>query len=229
MHYYQFNVGDYVKRTRHLTNTEDLAYRRLIDLYYTNESPMPDDPKQLARIISMRENKEEVADILKEFFELKNGCWHNSRADKEIAFYKSRADRARVNGAKGGRPKIQNNNPEETQWVNLGNPELTQPKAKQQPITNNQETTTNNKINGKAVRFAPPSLKDILDYFNQHQSNDFDGTKFFNYYESNGWMVGKNKMKKWESAASGWISRNPTVVNQQKEAYQIQPFPTGPQ
>ncbi|NDC25981.1 MAG: DUF1376 domain-containing protein, partial [Proteobacteria bacterium] len=34
MHYYPFHVGDYQAHTAHLTNTEDLAYRRMLDLYY---------------------------------------------------------------------------------------------------------------------------------------------------------------------------------------------------
>jgi len=34
MHYYQFNIGDYASHTRHLSDLEDLAYRRLLDAYY---------------------------------------------------------------------------------------------------------------------------------------------------------------------------------------------------
>ena len=39
MHYYSFNIGDYASHTRHLTAIEDLAYRRLLDLYYLHEQP----------------------------------------------------------------------------------------------------------------------------------------------------------------------------------------------
>jgi len=31
--------------------------------------------------------------------------------------------------------------------------------------------------------------------------------KFLNYYESNGWKVGKNSMKSWPAAMKGWLSR----------------------
>jgi hypothetical protein len=34
-----------------------------------------------------------------------------------------------------------------------------------------------------------------------------DAESFFMYYQSNGWQVGKNKMKCWKSAATGWLSR----------------------
>ena len=40
-----------------------------------------------------------------------------------------------------------------------------------------------------------------------------EAEKFWNFYDSKNWMVGKNKMKKWQSAASGWISRNKKDIN----------------
>ena len=40
MNYYNFHIGDYARRTRHLSVIEDLFYRRLLDLYYTTEAPL---------------------------------------------------------------------------------------------------------------------------------------------------------------------------------------------
>ena len=61
--------------------------------------------------------------------------------------------------------------------------------------------------------FSPPPKDDILNFF-MEKLDDFtamaESDKFFFYYESNGWKVGKNKMKDWKSAAAGWISR---IVN----------------
>jgi hypothetical protein len=34
---------------------------------------------------------------------------------------------------------------------------------------------------------------------------DVDGVKFINFYESKGWMVGKNKMKDWKAAIRTWV------------------------
>lgn len=122
MHYYQFNIGDYAKRTRHLTNLEDLAYRRLIELYYLTELPIKGEVKKIARLISMRENEGEVANVLDDFFICEGGYWTNKRVDEEIFKYHSKADTARSNGKKGGRPKKADGNPEITQPVNLANP-----------------------------------------------------------------------------------------------------------
>ena len=35
-----------------------------------------------------------------------------------------------------------------------------------------------------------------------------EGEAFYCFYESKGWMVGKNKMVKWTQALAGWMSRN---------------------
>ena len=56
-------------------------------------------------------------------------------------------------------------------------------------------------------RFIPPTLQECELYF-QAQGYPQEASKFFNYYDSNGWRVGKNKMQKWKSAAAGWISRS---------------------
>ena len=41
MNYYPFHIGDYLSATRHLSWEEDCAYRRLLDVYYTSEKPLP--------------------------------------------------------------------------------------------------------------------------------------------------------------------------------------------
>jgi uncharacterized protein YdaU (DUF1376 family) len=86
MNFYPFHIGDYISHTSHLTDEEDLAYRRMIDLYYMTESPLPNDYAWIARRV--KSSKEVISELLKEFFELEDdGLWHSSRADKEIAKY----------------------------------------------------------------------------------------------------------------------------------------------
>ena len=63
-------------------------------------------------------------------------------------------------------------------------------------------------------RFKVPEIKEIEIYFVKKNSDLNEASKFFNFYESKGWMVGRSKMKKWESAASGWIIRDNTQSNQ---------------
>lgn len=70
MYFYPFNVRDYLTKTRHLNLLEDLAYRRCLDCYYTEEAPLPKEPERVARLIAMPDNVQEVELVLREFFEL---------------------------------------------------------------------------------------------------------------------------------------------------------------
>jgi uncharacterized protein YdaU (DUF1376 family) len=85
MHYYQFNIGDYKSHTEHLSDLEDLAYRRMLDWYYLHEAPLPIDPAEIARLIRMRSHTDCIAVVLREFFVRTPNGWTNHRADQEIA------------------------------------------------------------------------------------------------------------------------------------------------
>lgn len=51
--------------------------------------------------------------------------------------------------------------------------------------------------------FAPPCPEEVMDYCRQRQ-NTVDPQRFVDYYTSNGWMVGRNKMKDWKAAVRSW-------------------------
>jgi uncharacterized protein YdaU (DUF1376 family) len=125
MHYYQFNIGDYASHTRHLDLLEDLAYRRILDLYYLHERPLNDDATVVAKQIGMRDDAATVRDVLNEFFERTDDGYISSRADKEIANFRSKIEQAsragkasaerRFNGRSTGVPTdVQPNNKQET-------------------------------------------------------------------------------------------------------------------
>ncbi len=84
------------------------------------------------------------------------------------------------------------------------------------PPDTDTDTDTDNIDKTKAKRFAAPSIDECKDYFVEKGSTHLEAQKFFDYYESNGWKVGKNKMKKWKSSASGWISRQSNFVQPNK-------------
>ena len=151
MHYYPFNIGDFSLHTSHLTLEEEAVYRRLLDYYYDTEQPIPVETQRVIRRLRLVNYESTVDTILDEFFIKQDDGWHNLRADIEIADYHSKANTARENGKKGGRPK--KNGGSKTQPVILANPDLTQTKAKQElepvtknyklePITINQEKET---------------------------------------------------------------------------------------
>ena len=135
MHYYSFHVSDYIHDTAHLSNYEDLAFRRLLDLYYTSEKPIPNKTHEVSRRIRMANQIHAVQTVLEEFFmfDMENDCWFHKRCDETIAAYQAKAERNREVGKLGGRPKSNPDaNPEETQVVSKHNPN-------QEPITNNHK------------------------------------------------------------------------------------------
>ena len=58
--------------------------------------------------------------------------------------------------------------------------------------------------NGK--RFTPPCVSDVREYI-QEKGYNLSADAFIDHYTSNGWMVGRNKMKDWKAAVRNWNSR----------------------
>ena len=51
-----------------------------------------------------------------------------------------------------------------------------------------------------------PTLKEVIEYFILKNIAQLEAERFFNYYESNGWLIGgKTKMKNWNAAARNWM------------------------
>lgn len=61
----------------------------------------------------------------------------------------------------------------------------------------------NNKENNKKKNFIKPTLEQIQSFIKDNSLN-VDANIFYDYYESNGWMVGKNKMKSYEATLRRW-------------------------
>ena len=75
------------------------------------------------------------------------------------------------------------------------------------------------KDKAKAKRFVKPNVEDVIDYCNE-RNNNVDAEKFYDYYSSNGWKVGKNPMKDWKAAARNWIRRKSEFsTNKKPTAY----------
>jgi len=117
MNYYPFHIGDYASATRHLSWDEDLAYRRLIDAYYTKEAPIPADKRAAYRLVcaTTEAQREAVDVVLAEFFVLVGEAWIHDRCEAEIhaATVKrekaSQSAKVRWSNAKAERTKSEGN------------------------------------------------------------------------------------------------------------------------
>lgn len=63
-----------------------------------------------------------------------------------------------------------------------------------------------NSICASQKRFTKPSLDEVSAYCAE-RGNKVDAEKWYDYYESNGWRVGKNAMKDWKAAVRTWEKR----------------------
>jgi len=54
----------------------------------------------------------------------------------------------------------------------------------------------------------PLSVGEVESLFGERGYPKGEAAKFWNYYEANGWRVGKNPMKDWRAAAAGWAMRS---------------------
>lgn len=133
-------------------------------------------------------------------------------------------------GKQGGRPKkIENEieTVEETEKAKKANA-LFEKQSKAKKAVNVNDTVTVNVNDTVTVinkerekkNFSPPSLLEVQDYISEKKYG-VNAHSFWNFYESKNWMVGKNKMKDWTKAISGWESRNNDKSNQNQNGKQI--------
>ena len=201
MRFYPFHVGDYQAHTGHLSDVEDLAYRRMLDLYYLSESALPNDAQWIARRIRMPAAIQEVRQILSEYFQTaEDGLQHNKRCDAEISSYQ----RMKTGGAKGAATKWANkrgNDKGDGEGNKEGNGEGTLT-----PIaTNNQEPGTRE---SRATRLpADWEPSDELIAFASKERPDLNlrttVMSFMNYWQA---KSGKDATKlDWDKTFKNWV------------------------
>jgi hypothetical protein len=70
----------------------------------------------------------------------------------------------------------------------------------------------------KPKRFSKPPVDDVRQYMAELNMNDMS-QRFVDYYESNGWKVGKNPMKDWKAAVRTWKQQNNDKQPKQESFY----------
>ena len=148
MHYYKFNIADYRKDTCHLTRVEHGIYRDLIDWYYLNEKPIPNDTDTVSRWLRLEtEEKPILIRVLSDFFVLVENEWHHKRIDSEIELYSEKCSTNGQNAKLGGRPK-------KTQSDTNGNRTKPSRIPNQEPLTNINITADESAKNQKPKRIT---------------------------------------------------------------------------
>lgn len=96
------------------------------------------------------------------------------------------------------------------------NPDVTECNASLLNVTIPSESTSasekKEESEGKG-RFIPPTELEVMGFAKESGKGENQVLPFINFYESNGWKVGKNPMKKWKNAFAGWVDRNGPGAN----------------
>jgi uncharacterized protein YdaU (DUF1376 family) len=136
MHYYQHHIGDFIKATSRLTDSQAMAYLRLIWMYYDSEKPLSNDIEVLALQVGLP--IDDVHLLLRAYFRLEDGVWKHSRCDAEIEEYRSFVDKKSRAGKASAEQRKNSSTTSDEQVLNECSTDV-QLTNNHKPITNNQE------------------------------------------------------------------------------------------
>lgn len=204
MHYYQHHIGDFIKATARLSDSQTIVYLRLLWMYYDSEKPLKDDLEVLA--MQTGGDLDDVDLLLRAYFNLQNGVWHHNRCDLEIGEYhaliakKSNAGKASVQQRKNKRStgvqQTFDTLPTDVQLTN-----------NHEPVTNNQEQVV--KSNRGSRLPAEFSLSDDWKAFCQQERQDLNPHKVFAEFKDY-WIAqpGQKGVKTdWDATWRNWVRR----------------------
>ena len=149
MHYYQHHIGDFIKDTANLTDSQLATYLRMMWAYYDTEKPITGELEDIA--FAMRSDEKTVRLLLRHYFIETPEGWRHARCDAEIQLFREKQDKA----AKSANARWTNANAKRTRSDRNANEGVLD--ANQEPITNNQHNTLKPSA-GKPARFNPRSI-----------------------------------------------------------------------
>lgn len=127
--------------------------------------------------------------------------------DRDIENYKVRCAKNKENGAKGGRPPKNRTVITETERL-LEEPK--KPNKNEKKKEKKKEKDKENSVADKPPKrhvFSPPTVAEVREYC-LSEGYIVDPDRFVDYYTSNGWIVGKTKMKDWKAAVRNWSGKD---------------------
>ena len=186
-----FYPGDYVSGTMGMTFEEKGAYMDLLMLQF-NRGHM--NTHMIQHTIGHLWEQ-----VKCKFIQDDEGLWYNVRLDIEKEKRKTFTESRRNNIKPKNKPK------DEPSYETHMNSHM-------KPHMENVNENINKDIN---INKSKCKFEEALEYFSIRlgtEQGKTEAQKFFNYYESNGWKVGKNPMKNWKAAANNWITNSNTYA-----------------
>lgn len=177
MNWYKLYIGDYRRKTAHLSLSEHGAYKILLDHYYATGEPLPHDVTALCRIVSAQtdEERQAVSRVAEEFFPPNgDGRRHNKRADEELSQYAETVEHNRRVGRLGGRPRKPGNNPSGFENETRNKPEWVpgnNPNQKLETRSQNTEVQIPEKTN--TLSSLRSTAREVLEFLNTKTGKNF--------------------------------------------------------
>ena len=148
-----------------------------------------------------------------------------NQLDIDAQKYKEFLEKQRLNGLKGGRPKTQKTQPF------FKKPKLTQKTQTNlnDNVNDNDNVNVNVNVNDNVnvntnrvpkARFTKPTKEEITDFAITNNLSTDMVDEYFDYYEGNGWKVGRNPMKDWKATYRRWC-RNSFKSHKKDEIEEI--------
>ena len=163
MHYYQHHIGDFLKVTSRLSDSQTMAYLRLLWIYYDSEEPLINNIKVLAFQVGASENDVEL--ILHSFFKLNEDSWHQTRCDLEIAQYRELLAKKSKGGKMSAEQRKAKKSTDVEQVLNSSSTDV-QLTNNHEPITNNHKPNINTIQSGAKLLTCPH--QEILKLYQNH-------------------------------------------------------------
>jgi uncharacterized protein YdaU (DUF1376 family) len=145
MNYYPFHIGDFRSGTVNMSRHVRWIYRDMLDIYYDTEQPLSLDLDLLCDQVGAESDEERriVERLLRFKFTKTDEGYRHAICDEVIAEYHTKADTAKTNGKKGGRPKKADGNPKKPSGFQSGSDQVADSnlvgggsQTNQEPITN---------------------------------------------------------------------------------------------
>ena len=220
MHYYQHHIGDFVRDTARLTDTQCMAYLRLIWMYYDTEKPLPNDPEGLA--FQVGASDQDVRLILKHYFETDGDLCRHKRCDKELAVFKEKSEKA----AKSANARWNNANAMRTHTERNANERVLD--ANQQPIPKNQQPITKKQPTVDLPVWLP---KEKWEAFVQHRKvkkaaiTPMVMQMLVEQAKLAGWSLEsalkESVLRNWVSFKAEWVAKKPEPQTQMTAAERL--------
>lgn len=168
-------------------------YWALIEELYQNANALQTNYKRIA--FDMRVDENTIKSIIEKFdlFIVENEFFGSLSVQRRLDMRNDKSNKARESAQK--------------RWTKDANALQTQSDSNAIKESKLKES--------KRKGFVKPTIEEIKKEF-----QTFNAEHFFNYYESNGWMVGRNKMKDWKATIKNWIAKD---YNQQTQVITIKP------